>query len=64
MTTIQPHGENLRKAVQYISTERRDNPKVRLHKLIEQACLVFNLNPAEANYLERFTKEQDLEEAR
>jgi hypothetical protein len=57
MTTIQPQGENLRKAVQWISAERQDNPKARLNTLIEQAGLTFNLTPAEAEYLERLVKE-------
>lgn len=57
MTTIQPQGENLRKAVKWISSERQDNPKTPLGKLIDQACLTYNLTPAESAYLDRFFRE-------
>jgi hypothetical protein len=51
MTTIQPEGENLRKAVKWISDERQYNPQARLSKLIEDACLKFDLSPMDAEYL-------------
>lgn len=57
MTTIQPQGENLRKAVKWISSERQDDPKTPLAKLIDQACLTYNLTPAESAYLDRFFRE-------
>lgn len=59
MTTIQPQGENLRRAVKWISAERRDNPKASLSKLIDQACLTYNLTPAEAADLDRLLREGD-----
>ena len=51
MATIQPKGENLRKAVKWISEERQYDSKRKYHILIEEACLKFNLSPAEADYL-------------
>jgi hypothetical protein len=51
MTTIQPEGENLRKAVKWIAAERKYDPGKKPAKLIEQACLKFNLSPREAEYL-------------
>lgn len=57
MTTIQPQGENLRNAVKWIGSERRGNPTASLPKLIDQACLTYNLTPAEAAYLDQFFKE-------
>jgi len=51
MTTVQPQGEDLRKAVKWISDERQYNPQARLSKLIEEACLKFDLSPMDAEYL-------------
>jgi hypothetical protein len=57
MTTIQPEGENLRKAVKWISEERQYGPDKKPLKLIEEACLKFNLSPVEAEYLSKFMRE-------
>ena len=53
MTTIQPKGENLRKAVKWISEERQYDPERNHRSIIEEACLKFNLSPAEAEYLNK-----------
>ena len=57
MTTIQPEGENLRKAVKWISDERQYGPEKKPVQLIEEACLKFNLSPVDAEYLVRFVKQ-------
>ena len=51
MTTIQPKGENLRKAVKWISEEHKDKPDRNYRRIIEDACLKFNLSPKCAEYL-------------
>ena len=56
MATIQPEGENIRKAVKWISAERTHGPRT-LQQLIEAAALKFNLSPMETMYLERTLKE-------
>ncbi len=53
MTNIEPQGEDIRKAVKWISEERKDHPETNLQKLIDQACTKFDLSPAEADYLIR-----------
>ena len=58
MTTVQPEGEDLRKAVKWISEERKYNPQTRLSKLIEEACLKFDLSPMDAEYLLKFFKKK------
>jgi hypothetical protein len=56
MSTIQPEGELIRKAVQWISEEQvYDNTK-QIKQLIESAALKFNLSPKETEYLVRFFK--------
>ena len=57
--TIQPEGEDLRKATRWISDERRDNPAALLTDLIEQACSKFDLSPKDAEFLMRFLSKKD-----
>jgi hypothetical protein len=57
MTTIQPEGELIRKAVKWISGERQSDPSANLQKLIEDAALKFNLSPVEVEYLFNFLRE-------
>ena len=58
MTTVQPEGEDLRKAVKWISEERKFNPEARTTMLIEQACLKFDLSPMDAEYLLKTLKQK------
>jgi hypothetical protein len=55
---IMPQGEDLRKAVQWISGQRRDEPSMPLQKVIEAACIKFNLSPMDALYLQNWVKEK------
>ena len=54
--SIMPLGEDLRKAVRWISEERKENPSEGLPKLISKACLIFDLSPADARYLEQWVQ--------
>ena len=56
--TIQPEGENIRKAVKWISEERKYNPDAKPVKLVEEACLKFDLSPKDADFLTRFVLEE------
>ena len=58
MATIQPKGENLRKAVKWISEERQFGPDKQPFQLIEEACLKFNLSPVDAEYLMKYIREE------
>ena len=53
---MQPEGEDIRRAVKWISEERKYNPKAITTKLIEEACLKFDLSPMDAEYLRNFLK--------
>jgi len=55
--TIQPEGESLRKAVKWISEEKKAGSPKSQQELMEAACLKFNLTPMEAEYLSRSFKE-------
>jgi len=55
--SILPEGEQLRKAVKWISDERLDNPQASLLKLIEDACLRFDLPPKDEEFLIHYLTE-------
>jgi hypothetical protein len=58
MTTLMPHGEDIRKAVKWISEERQGSPEKILAKLVEEASVKFNLSPADYESLLKFFKVQ------
>lgn len=53
MPTIQPQGENLRKAIRWVAEETLHNPSCTRKILISEACLQFNLTPVESEFLFR-----------
>ena len=55
--SILPEGEELRKAVTWISEERQTDPEASLVKLIQSACMRFDLSPKDAEFLAQFYKE-------
>lgn len=57
--TIQPKGEDLRKAVKWVSEECKFDKEKKLKALIEEACLKFNLSPVDADFLLRTLREQE-----
>jgi len=58
MTTVQPEGEDLRKAVKWISEERKYGAEKKLFQLVEEACLKFDLSPMDAEYLVKFLRQE------
>jgi hypothetical protein len=58
MPTIVPQGEDLRKAVKWISEERQSSPQRKLVKLVEEASIKFDLSPADGEFLFKFFREQ------
>ena len=60
--SIQPEGENLRKAVKWISDQRQYGTPQKIAELIEAACLKFDLTPKDAEYLFRVTREGNLQD--
>jgi len=57
--SIQPDGEDIRRAVQWISEERLSYPQKSLKAFVEEACLKFDLSPLEADYLMRTLKAKE-----
>ena len=58
MTTIIPEGDDIRKAVQWISEERQNNPDKKIADLVEDAALRFDLSPKDSEALIRLLKEK------
>jgi hypothetical protein len=56
--SILPEGEQLRRAVKWISDERLENPEAGPAKLVGEACLKFDLPPKDAEFLLNFFKEK------
>ena len=54
--SIQPDGEDIRRAVKWIAEERAADPQRPLGELIEAACLEFDLSPLAEEYLLRAVK--------
>jgi len=52
--SIQPEGENLRKAVKWISERRGEKTAPPLKDLIDQAGVRFDLSPKDEDFLFRF----------
>ena len=59
MPTIMPKGEKVRRAVNWISTERTEDESKPMKKLIQQACLRFNLSPKEELELTHFYRQEE-----
>ena len=55
--SIQPEGEDLRKAVRWVSEERKFSPEKNLKQLVEEAGLKFDLSPKDQEFLARFVIE-------
>jgi hypothetical protein len=55
--SIVPEGENLRRAVKWISDEEQTGSPKNRRQLTEEACVKFNLTPMEEEYLIRSLKD-------
>ncbi|MFO7840153.1 MAG: hypothetical protein R6X08_11735 [Desulfosalsimonadaceae bacterium] len=59
--SIQPEGEELRKAVKWISEMRQEEPEQSLSGLVEQAGVKFDLAPKDQEFLYRFIRDNEEE---
>ena len=51
--SVQPEGEDLRKAVKWVSEERTYLPDKKIKTIIEEACVKYDLSPMDADFLIR-----------
>ncbi len=57
-----PKGEQLKKAVQFISEQRNQTPDIshaQLMTLVDEAALQFDLSPKDGEFLLRFVKDDN-----
>ncbi|NOX35262.1 MAG: hypothetical protein GXP56_16285 [Deltaproteobacteria bacterium] len=59
MSTMQPKGEKLKKAIKWISEKRKENPGINLSGLVDDASFRFDLSPKDSEFLLRFVKNDD-----
>ena len=57
MATLHVQGENLRKAVEWISEKRKEKPDKDPMSFVDSACIQFDLSPEDSEFLSRFVKE-------
>lgn len=51
-----PEGEATRKAVKWINSELKSGSKKGIYHLVNEACILFNLSPADSIILENAFK--------
>jgi len=56
MSTIMPEGENIQKAIKWISSNLEDSGSQPVHMLIEKAVFKFDLSPKDTEFLMGFFK--------
>jgi hypothetical protein len=61
MSTILPKGEKLRRALQWISERRQEEPEKSLGALVSEASLRFDLNPKQGEFLVSFYRDAERE---
>jgi len=58
MGTVMPEGEDLKKAIRWISTHQEETPGEPLQKLIEEAVFQFDLSPLDQEFLTGFFRKR------
>jgi hypothetical protein len=56
--TIIPDDEKLKRAVKWISDKLNENENLSRRKIVNEACLRFNLDPKQSMFLINFYKEE------
>lgn len=61
MSNVQPQGDALKKAIEWVSEQRKKTPDTPAVKLANQAALQFDLSPKDSEFLIRFVKQETFE---
>lgn len=51
MSTVMPQSELQRRAISWIDGEKRERPQKKLHALVDEAGMRFNLSPQDCEFL-------------
>lgn len=57
MATIMPQGENIRKAVKWISVKVQEDPGKKPQAFVNDAVMRFDLSPKDAEFLMEFYRQ-------
>ena len=63
MSSLLPEGEDLRRAVKWISAHLQDNPEQSVNLLVQEAIFKFDLSPRDADFLLMFYRKKKEDEA-
>jgi hypothetical protein len=58
MHDLLPEGEDLRRAVKWVSTSIQENPGQPLMRFVQEAVFRFDLSPKDSEFLIRFYSEK------
>jgi len=61
MSTIMPEGEDLQRAIKWISSNLEDNPNQPIFPLVEKAVFKFDLSPKDSEFLMSFFRKRKSE---
>jgi len=56
--SIQPSGEDIRKAVKWISEQRESQPEKKVASIVDAAGMTFDLSPKDIDFLRRLVSEE------
>ncbi|MCD4742291.1 MAG: hypothetical protein K8R67_07435 [Desulfobacteraceae bacterium] len=59
MANIKSGSESLKKAIIWISEQRKQNPEKDVVKIAQEANIQFDLNPEDSEFVLRFIKDPD-----
>jgi len=58
MSDLFPDGDDVRKAVKWISESLQDNPEKLVNQLVQEAIFRFNLSPKDSDFLIGFFRDR------
>jgi hypothetical protein len=58
MATIMPEGEDIKKAIKWISGQREETPDKPLQRFVEEAVFKFDLSPLDQEFLTGFFRKR------
>ena len=58
MANIKPQGEALKKAIAWVSEQRKEDPSKGLTALADEAAFRFDLSPKDSEFLLRFIRDE------
>lgn len=61
MSSLLPEGEDLRRAIKWVSAHLLENPEQKLGPLVQEAIFKFDISPKDAEFLLNFYRKRPQE---